>query len=759
MGRKITALALLFVLVITSLSGCSNKNGQINKEKNGKQENNKQEEQLDYKSKSPEMGRFMESKISFPDLKEGERVVKIIRNQENQIEVYTYLKKQYLMYQLKEDKTWENGEAAWLNDGRLSGSNVEFSDLCLGEDGNYYAVYIKYSDKGYGSHIIKSKDKKAAEEIKFPYLKEGQTYKDYTIYPRVQKIAVTKNGDLVFGDDKDSLLIFSKEGEKLAKIPAAYSEDTGMASFAASENDVITVTQDKKNIIFYNTGTKETEKTVPYDASRDAKAFAVKKDGTVFVGDRKGIHRLAKDGSLWETTVDGVLNSMSMPSLYFDELFVSDGDEEQYYASYADNDGGYRLLQYVFDKNVSAVPAQEITVYSLKESNTIRQAASLFQAENADIRVNYVVAMGEEGGTVSDYIRALNTELLAGNGADVLVLDGLPVDSYVEKGVLADITDIIKPLEESGELLTNISSCYQQSGKIYQMPTHINVPIVVGREDGILSMKDMDSILSYMEKEKKVPYGGPTTYKALLQDYLALYAKDLYVDGKPDKERITAFLEKLKKIADNRKAVEYLEDGRSEAADTGDNFIDSGLLLQDRAFLGLIKNKYSIGVTQIGGIFQLSVPCAISEQTGLHIASINQHFIPEGLVGLNNSGANKEIAKEFIGFLFTKGVQDTKVLEGFPVNSGSLDKWMAEESSDTFAMSDGDGNYVDGDLPDKEEREYFKSMIKELNSPIEINRNVYGIIIQEALPYFTGKIDAQQAAAAVYSKLSTYLAE
>ena len=760
MRRKIIALALLFISVIASLPGCSNENGQASKEKNSKQK-----EQIAFNGKSPEMGRFIESKISLPDLQEGERAVKIIRNSENQLELYTRLKKQYRVYRLKEDTTWQSGEAGWLNDGKLSGSNVELRDLCFGEDGNYYAVYIDY-DKGNDCHIIKSADGKTGEEIKIPYLGVGQTSGDYTSYPAITKMAVTANGNLVLFDlslSDTSLMIFSKEGEKLDKIPVALPQDTDRASFAALGNSVAAVSQDKKNIIFYNTETKGTEKTISYDSDGDARAFAIKKDGTVIMGDARGIHRLAKEGTLWETTVDGTLNSMSMPSLYFDELFVMGEEEERYYASYAQSDGGYRLMRYVFDKNVSTVPAHEITVYSLRENNTIRQAVSLFQAGNVDVKVNYAVAMGKEGGMVSDYIRALNTELLAGNGADVLVLDGLPTDSYVEKGVLADISDVIKPLEESKELLTNISSCYQSKGKVYQMPIRVSVPIVVGKKEGISAMKDMDSILSYIEKEREVPYSPPTTYKALLQDYLALYAKNLYVDGKPDKERLAAFLEKLKKIADNCKAVEHEKDGDTggELSDAGDTSIDSSWLFQNRSFMGLIKKKYSTGTMQMTSIFSAQVACTISKETGLDLSSINQKFIPKCLVGLNHSGKNTEIAKKFIRFLFTKDVQDTDVYDGFPVNSSSLDKWMAKEleSEVSFGASDGDGNRVMGSWPDKEQREHLKSIIKGVNSPIEMNQNVYGIIIQETLPFFIGDIDAKQAAAAAYSKLSTYLAE
>ena len=65
----------------------------------------------------------------------------------------------------------------------------------------------------------------------------------------------------------------------------------------------------------------------------------------------------------------------------------------------------------------------------------MRQAASMFQLAHPDVRVELIDGQTEAGSTtVSDTIRALNTELLSGNGADVLVLDGLPADAYIEKG-------------------------------------------------------------------------------------------------------------------------------------------------------------------------------------------------------------------------------------------------------------------------------------------------------------------------------------
>ena len=79
-----------------------------------------------------------------------------------------------------------------------------------------------------------------------------------------------------------------------------------------------------------------------------------------------------------------------------------------------------------------SVPCQNLTVYglNLESTDTIRQAASMFQLTHPDVRVELIDGQTDSGGTTdSDTIRSWNTELLGGNGADILVLDGLPVQS------------------------------------------------------------------------------------------------------------------------------------------------------------------------------------------------------------------------------------------------------------------------------------------------------------------------------------------
>ena len=70
--------------------------------------------------------------------------------------------------------------------------------------------------------------------------------------------------------------------------------------------------------------------------------------------------------------------------------------------------------------------------------------------------MDYSYAVGQYEKPNSDDIRSLNTERLNGEGADVLILDRLPVDSYIEKGVLMDISGLRDELVKDSGMLENI---------------------------------------------------------------------------------------------------------------------------------------------------------------------------------------------------------------------------------------------------------------------------------------------------------------
>lgn len=754
MGKRVMALIMILSFFILSLLGCTNNDTDMTNEtdsgnitgaddgKNGGKSSAGISSNGD-KPVTATMGRYMEKMVELPELAANEKIIGILQNFDKQLEVYTSDGGQFLCYRQNTDLSWDSSIPGWLNQGDIKQDYI-ITDLLQGADGNYYISFESYDRNEAITHILKSSDGgKTAQKVEIPYFNEAEDSSgDIILYPRITKMEVMENGNLVFGDlgNLELLMIFSPEGEMLDEITVGLNQPQ---NFIVDGNMVIAVNEEKTGILFYDVQSQRIEKTVEYNAKIMSLVFAIKEDGTLLAGDSVGIHRLAKDCTLWETTVDGALNSMSMPSLTLCSLFVTEGEQEEYYAVY-NEEGTYRLMKYIFDKNVSSVPSKEITVYSLQENKTIRQAISLFQAQN-DVKVNYVVAMGEEAGNISDYIRALNTELIAGNGADILVLDGLPVESYIEKGVLEDISDIINPLEESGGLLTNISEGYHNGGKIYSMPTRFTVPVILGKTEAVKSVESLDSIINYIS-HTDIPYSGSTSIKELLENYLALYSDSFLHNGGFDEKQFTVFLQNINELVDNTGAIEFDEDENRR------EFVGNDLTL--------VKNEISSSLNKISNIFDMAPILAVIKKAGMEYGTVNRRFLPCGVIGLNHASRDMETAKAFIAYLFSEEVQDADLHDGFPMNSSSVEKWFAKENENFFiGLGSEDVGMISGGWPTKEERNAFRSMISDISIPIEKDHVLNQMIIEGVLPYLLGNTDIDQAVAAVMEKVNIYLAE
>lgn len=133
-----------------------------------------------------------------------------------------------------------------------------------------------------------------------------------------------------------------------------------------------------------------------------------------------------------------------------------------------------QLLRYDYDPALVRPETRTLTVYSLEENPTVRQAVSQCMLEHPELEVRYEVGM-QEGLEKEDVIKQLNTRLLAGEAPDVLILDGLPVDSMVEQGLLADLsslvdTDGLYPAARAGE----------QDGKLWYVAGRMKLPLLLG---------------------------------------------------------------------------------------------------------------------------------------------------------------------------------------------------------------------------------------------------------------------------------------
>jgi hypothetical protein len=105
MKKRVIVFIVVLIVIFTNLLACRNNEKEKN---NGAKENNGEQNSIEINSEQQKeepakrtMGRFIEKQVNFPEMANGEEVVKIIQNYKKQIEMYTKSVTQYLFYIIK----------------------------------------------------------------------------------------------------------------------------------------------------------------------------------------------------------------------------------------------------------------------------------------------------------------------------------------------------------------------------------------------------------------------------------------------------------------------------------------------------------------------------------------------------------------------------------------------------------------------------------------------------------------------------------
>ncbi|MEG2774637.1 MAG: ABC transporter substrate-binding protein [Acetivibrio sp.] len=733
--KKRIAWILFLIIAMGVLAGCGKKEKEQTKQEVSK-------------------GRYIEEEIMLP---EGEEVIQMLQNKDGKLEIYTETfekKREFRKYVMGEDGKWKQEKADWIHAAFENflfpkGYDGSIEKIILGQDGAYYTYIMAYKEKESRSYIFRSADGETnCSQVEIPFLNEAPSNNnDYTMYPWITDIEVLENGNVLLNDGtEDKVLLFSPKGEKLFEL-----EIEGRNDSMEKGNDIWvggnTIAGFKKNaaeILIVNGETGEEEKNIEISQKETGAGLSRLSDGTMILADKKGIHRLQEGGSLWETVVDGELNSMSMPTEYLGDFFAEEGETETYYARYT-NESGSTLIHYTFDEKTVSVPEEELTVYSLRENATVRQAISLFQRKNQNARIKYVVAMGEEEENPQEYIKALNTEILGGNGADVLILDGLPADSYEKNGVLGDIHSLCA---EAG-VLPNILAAYTREGKTYQIPIKMAVPVIMGTKEVVESAKDLSSIINYAKKNKENPFVKDIGYKKVAEEFLKMeYASLISKENTLNKKAFQTYLENISYLKESGCAASIPElEGRFES---------SPFYLKEKKTNATWERLFSIS--------NLFVAQTLTKGTENEMGSLHNSFYSLGVVGINGATKKIKLAEDFVSIILSFENQKINVYDGLPVEEKAWDNLIKKEDKDSsfgtsYTMEDGTVASLDGEYPKKEMREKFADISKKAAIPIQMEDTMATMIITEMEGFFNGNMDIQRTVQAVESKVNRYLSE
>ena len=521
-----------------------------------------------------------------------------------------------------------------------------------------------------------------------------------------------------------------------------------------------------------------TELLNPVPNATSSSALTGDADGAVYYACTDGIYRLAPGGTMPEQIVPAAGTAMSVASNYpFSLLRTAAGD---FMVMLFGDSGSGDLYFYHYDETLPTHADTTLTIWSLADCATARLAMNAYQKAHPDVDVTFEAAVQTDtddmSTAVNDALTQLNTQLLAGEGPDLLILDLADYKNYVNKGMLADLSDVV-PLDA---LQSNIIDPFVTDGKAYVLPARFSVPALCGDAGTLDGLTDLaalqDAVLAAAPRPDTEQYSDEY-YTALPYDekyalalasgkdfaqlLLPSCANAILHDGALDADALTEAFTFVKTTADYYGIAGYTYtamDGIS--AQSYDN--------ADMVLIGAQQDEYStcsraefgwmtvttpyavIGMARTNDIFDESakaVPVDMVPMPGLTQGA----YTPQVLVGVNANSKSLDAAKELAAAFFGTDVQSQYCSDGTTVRADCLqEKLDAVKAMVSGAdSSKSTGAYV-GDLD-----AFYASCTTPVVTPILLVNS----FMTHAQAIIDGGEDVDAAVTGIQDDLTLYLAE
>lgn len=772
----------LFLAGAMLLTGCSAQksadSGQQTSEETGKTMETAQTEKS--------MGRYLETEISLPEeiMTMGSFPTAYMQRLDSG---ELALVEQVAGLYVSGDKgeTWEHKEMPGIDELR---GKCYMSQIALAPNGAAVVIYSSLAD---------DMDTSETEDSEYKY-KPEYLYIDAKGNTKPIEFGSSDNYINQFWFGKDSRLYAYDMEHNVYEVDAEAGtmkelfETEGLSDYVCfTEKYMIVFTSRELAIYDMDTGMMSDEDTVfqkfvednlgdrigSYSDAHSIVAVEGEEENVIYFAFDGGLYRHVIGGTAMEQIVNGDISSFGDPMMSLQSIAVLPDNE------FAVLYSGVKLCRYVYDPNVPTVPDQQIGVYSLQENYTIRQAVSLFQKKNPDVYVRYEVGMsGDDGITSEDAVKNLNTKIMSGSGPDILVLDGLPAESYKEKGILADISTIADSLNGDDALFPNLIDACREDGKIYALPVRFQLPMIAGSATDVSGVTDLGTLADTVEKLREAnPEGellGLKTEEELLHT-LGLTCSAAWLDekGAIDEEALSEFLENARRIYQAEIAgmdPQELEDYRERTQ----TIYSSGFAGEGAYYATASTNALDIAMgaqkLAVGKVYRLDfdfnmITTLADQEKNFTYAfwqgQVKNGFIPNTMVGVYSNAADNELTMEFFRFLFGRELQDIDLSGGFPMNMASFETFAVcprgEDFGGNIAITDENGNFFSLDIQwaDAEDFQNLKQMVQSV-SCIATGDTMIGQTVCEIGPKaLNGKSSVEDTVAEIVKKAAIYLAE
>ncbi len=676
------------------------------------------------------LGRYIEKVSSFP---ETEDMVWLNQTLEGKVQIYQQ-GETLKLYEQQEDGSLLEIHNEGLDEFNKKYPSAWISAVTTDKEGNIYLAHIDCSntDEGglpKGTNIIKLNETGMTVS---PLHIEGDL--NYIVPLQIMILA---NGDA---------LIYENEVQR-------FSLETGMAiknygeiegrNILLMDQQFYTLNFSENQIDVYNIESGQIENHIACSGALDESALLVKGDGKdLYMVSPEGITHLAEGGTIWEEIVSGNGLSLSLPSQFIEEVTYSN---KKFIARFSTPEYMTRIREYVYSATTPSKPTQEINIYALEESKIVQESVNSYQLDHPEIRINMEYGMDEIGNiSRADAIKALNAELLAGTGPDLIVMDGLDIEGYREKGLLVDLSDMI----DKKKYMTSIINCFTKEEITYGIPLRFTVPTLWGDEEVLKEVNSIEEIASCQKKHSDIKVYNDMTASTLFKQWVTL-EEEKWFDENGDLKvaELTGFLEAVKKVAVPKEKEEEIGTGYSGLLEVYGNEVE--MYEED---MGSMQSLL-LSAAAIGG----------EQNNSFKILEINGEkvFKPNGIISINKNSQKQEMAEDILTYMLEESQQLIDIKGGFPVHLEAMEAWIKGENynKDTVFVIGNDVAKLYAIWGNEATLEAFYKEIQGTTKAVLGDKMLTEMVLEAAKPYFEGTMTIEEVINDLKPRLELYMNE
>lgn len=337
-----------------------------------------------------------------------------------------------------------------------------------------------------------------------------------------------------------------------------------------------------------------------------------------------------------------------------------------------------------------------------------------------------------------NYVKSINTSLMAKKGSDIIELDVLPYYKYAKSGYLLNLNDYLsKDKKVQDELYPKMLDAMKYKDALYAIPTDYTAYLYAGYNN--IKGENIDELIKNSEEFVKSSSSNTYISKDVNTLFNILYEKNYpkFINLQENKadfdnDDFVKILELCKKYSHNR---------MFPTTQNKDNE----------------NNIYTLSYDTIWTQDLLMTHFGMEDNyTNRKVAkNINNegYFTSRHSFGINYNSKNRDLAWDFIKFMVSSEMQSTPAV--FPINKVALENGFKKDITQILK----EAQLKDSEKVADEYIKRIKSYSEEISSYHFKDVIVEDIVSTEVQSFFDGKSTADETAKKIQQRVSLYFKE